>query len=128
AILENSGLPPERLEIEITETRLVGTDPTVVESLRRLRELGIRIAVDDFGIGYASLSYLQSFPLDKLKIDQSFISAIGQDEKKTTLLETILLMASQLGLEVVAEGVETPHQAAFLLRHRCDFMQGYLFS
>src|SRR5699024_8940548 len=72
SILARSGLPPERLEIEITETRLVGTDPAVVDSLRRVRELGVHIAVDDFGTGYASLGYLQSFPLDKLKIDQSF--------------------------------------------------------
>lgn len=128
AILETTGLPPDRLEIEITETRMVGTAQAVVDSLSRLRNLGVRIAVDDFGTGYASLSYLQWFPLDKLKVDQSFVAAIGRDSTKTALLESILRLASQLHLEVVAEGVETPHQAGFLCRHGCGFMQGYLFS
>lgn len=128
AILETSGLPPDRLEIEITETRMAGTEQAMVDSLRRLRDLGILIAVDDFGTGYASLSYLQWFPLDKLKVDRSFVMAIGQDPTKTALLKSILLLASQLDLDVVAEGVETLHQAAFLLRHGCDFMQGNLFS
>ena len=127
-VLETSGLPPERLEIEMTETRMVGTDQAVVDGLKRLRDLGVRIAVDDFGTGYASLSYLQHFPLDKLKVDRSFVMAIEEDPTKTALLRSILLLASQLNLEVVAEGVETPHQAAFLLRHGCDFIQGYLFS
>ncbi|MCO6440897.1 MAG: EAL domain-containing protein [Nitrococcus mobilis] len=128
AILETSGLPGNRLEIEITETRMVGTDQTIVDGLRRLQELGVCIAVDDFGTGYASISYLHWFPLDKLKIDRSFVAAIGQDPTKTALLKSILLLASQLDLAVVAEGVETPHQAAFLLRHGCPFMQGYLFD
>lgn len=129
AILKKSGLPPDRLEIEITETRMAGTDQALVDGLRRLRDLGVRIAVDDFGTGYASLSYLQWFPLDKLKVDRSFVLAIGQDSTKVALLKSILLLASQLGLDVVAEGIETPVQAAFLLRHGgCGLMQGNLFS
>ncbi|HET8702107.1 MAG TPA: EAL domain-containing protein [Nitrococcus sp.] len=128
AILETSGLPPDRLEIEITETRMAGTDRAIVDGLRHLRDLGVRIAVDDFGTGYASLSYLQWFPLDKLKVDRSFVQAIGQDPIKVALLKSILLLASQLDLDVVAEGIETPAQAAFLLRHGCGFMQGNLFS
>lgn len=128
AILETGGLSPDRLEIEITETKMAGTDQAIIDSLSRLRDLGVRIAVDDFGTGYASLSYLQWFPLDKLKVDRSFVSAIGQDPTKVALLKSILLLASQLGLDVVAEGIETPAQAAFLLRYDCSFMQGYLFS
>lgn len=126
--LEMSGFPPDRLDIEITETGMIGTSYAMVDSLRHLRGLGVRIAIDDFGTGYASLSYLQWFPLDKLKMDQSFVMAIGQDPTKTALLESSLLLASQLGLDVVAEGVETPHQAAFLRRHGCAYMQGLLFS
>lgn len=127
-ILKTSSLPPDRLEIEITETRMAGTDRAIIDGLRRLRDAGVRIAVDDFGTGYASLSYLQWFPLDTLKIDRSFVAAISQDPIKTALLKSILLLASQLDLDVVAEGVETPHQAAFLLHHGCDFLQGNLFS
>ncbi|HET6656089.1 MAG TPA: EAL domain-containing protein [Gammaproteobacteria bacterium] len=126
-ILGSAGLPPERLEIEITETKAVTNDERVLENLRRIRALGVRIAVDDFGTGYASLSYLQQFPLDSLKIDRSYVMAIGNDQRRTALLKSILHLASQLGLEVVAEGVEAPHQAAFLRRQGCDLVQGYLF-
>ncbi|HET6655258.1 MAG TPA: EAL domain-containing protein [Gammaproteobacteria bacterium] len=126
-VLESAGLPPERLEIEITETRAVTSDARVLDNLHRIRDLGVRIAVDDFGTGYASLNYLQQFPLDSLKIDRSYVMAIGHDPRRTALLKSILHLASQLGLEVVAEGVEAPHQAAFLRRHGCDLVQGYLF-
>lgn len=126
--LRLSGLAATRLEIEITENHIVGRQPEVIQCLQRLRSQGVRIVLDDFGTGYASLSYLQWFPLDKLKIDQSYVLTIGQDAKKTALLESILVLADQLGLEVVAEGVETPYQAAFLRRRRCDYLQGFLFS
>ncbi|HET7370931.1 MAG TPA: EAL domain-containing protein [Gammaproteobacteria bacterium] len=127
SVLDRAGLAPERLEIEITETKAVTSDRQVLDNLRRIRDLGVRIAVDDFGTGYASLSYLQQFPLDSLKIDRSYVVAIGHDPRRTALLKAILHLASQLDLEVVAEGVETPHQAAFLRRHGCDLVQGYLF-
>lgn len=126
--LEQSGLAPHRLEIEITETKVVATDSAMVSSLRRLRELGVRIAVDDFGTGYASLSYLEQFPVDKLKVDRSFTAAIDRDRKKTALLQSILMLASQLDLEVVAEGVESAEQVDFLPRNGCRFAQGYFFS
>ncbi|HET6725334.1 MAG TPA: EAL domain-containing protein [Gammaproteobacteria bacterium] len=127
AALKTSGLPPNRLEIEITETRAVTTDEAVLDKLRRLRALGVRITVDDFGTGYASLSYLQQFPLDALKVDASYVAAIGEDRKRTALLRSILVLAGQLGLEIVAEGVEAPHQAAFLRRYGCHLVQGFLF-
>ncbi|HET7307213.1 MAG TPA: EAL domain-containing protein [Gammaproteobacteria bacterium] len=127
AILERDALTPDRLELEITETHVVTADKPMLNNLRRLRDLGVRIAVDDFGTGYASLNYLQQFPLDSLKIDASYTMAIGRDQTRTALLQSILTLASQLELEVVAEGVEAPHQAAFLRRYGCHLMQGYLF-
>lgn len=127
AVLASTGLAPSRLELEITETRAVTTDESVLDNLRRLRELGVRIAVDDFGTGYASLNYLQQFPLDSLKVDRSYVMAIGRDQTRTALLKSILHLAQQLDLEVVAEGVEAPHQTAFLRRHGCHLVQGYLF-
>jgi diguanylate cyclase (GGDEF)-like protein/PAS domain S-box-containing protein len=127
AALHATGLSPQRLDIEITETRVVMVNRTVLDNLRRLRGIGVRIAVDDFGTGYASLSYLQQFPLDSLKIDQTYVGAIGRDQIRTALIKSILDLASQLELEVIAEGVEAPHQAAFLRRHGCRLVQGYLF-
>lgn len=126
ATLEKTGLPSNRLVLEITESRMVRAKEEVIDALTRLHDQGVRISMDDFGTGYASLSYLEWFPLDKLKIDRSFVTAIGHDARKTALLEAMLLLAEKLGLHVVAEGVEDPSQVAFLAQRGCEYLQGYL--
>lgn len=125
--LKATGLAPDRLVLEITESRMVIAKKEVVGALSRLREQGVHISMDDFGTGYASLSYLQWLPLDELKIDRSFVAAIGHDARKTALLEAMLLLARKLDLHVIAEGVDDPRQVAFLAQHGCDYLQGYLF-
>lgn len=128
SVLEVSGLTPDRLVLEITERCLVEAKEDLISELGRLREQGVRISMDDFGTGYASLSYLEWLPLDKLKIDRSFVTAIGRDARKTVILEAMLSLAKKLDLRVVAEGVEDPRQVDFLVRHGCEYLQGYLFS
>lgn len=126
-LLTDSGLPPECLELEITEGMLMDDTPETGINLKLLCDLGVRLSIDDFGTGYSSLSYLQRYPFDTLKIDRSFI--IGVDKPNTArLVETIITMAHGLGMEVIAEGVETAEQLAFLRQHDCDFAQGYYFS
>jgi diguanylate cyclase (GGDEF)-like protein/PAS domain S-box-containing protein len=126
--LRESCLDPGRLELEITESALIGDEPGVVETLDGLKRLGIRLALDDFGTGYSSLSYLVRFPIDTLKIDRSFVSRIGTDEQSRAIIAAVVAMAHRLDLSVTAEGVETPEQEAFLRAEGCDFLQGYLFS
>jgi EAL domain-containing protein (putative c-di-GMP-specific phosphodiesterase class I) len=99
-----------------------------VNTLRELKAMGIRISIDDFGTGYSSLSYLKRFPIDVLKIDQSFVRDIPRDEDDAAIASTIITMAHSLGLKVVAEGVETLDQLKFMRRHSCDTMQGYYLS
>jgi EAL domain-containing protein (putative c-di-GMP-specific phosphodiesterase class I) len=99
-----------------------------IARLEQLKKLGLRISLDDFGTGYSSLSYLKRFPIDEIKIDRSFVEGLLADENDTAIVRTILAMAQGLGLRVVAEGVETPRQRDFLVAHRCEEMQGYLFS
>lgn len=128
AALAASGLPPERLELEITESVPLLDDETNLSILHRLREMGIQIALDDFGTGYASLGYLQRFPFSKIKIDRSFVSRIAEAEDARTIVQTILAMSRALGITVTAEGVETREQLEFLRAHGCDQVQGYLFG
>jgi len=128
AILEETGLPAAALELEITENLLMADIPEVVDSLRRLDELGVKLSIDDFGTGYSSLSYLRRFPVSVLKIDKSFMRDIAAESDNAILIEAIITMARSLKLEVVAEGVETDAQMGFLRRRGCDFAQGYLFS
>jgi EAL domain-containing protein (putative c-di-GMP-specific phosphodiesterase class I) len=97
-------------------------------TLKEMQDIGIRIALDDFGTGFSSLTYLQQFPLDILKIDQSFIRNVGRNSRSTAITLATLRMAKDLRLEVVAEGVETEEDLAFLCNHNCDAIQGYLFS
>ena len=126
--LSRTGLSADRLDIEITENMLMENTEVALDVIRRLNKLGIHISMDDFGTGYSSLSYLKLFPLDVLKIDQSFISDIGTGKGDETLVRAIISMAHDLGLRVVAEGVEQePHQI-FLQAKDCDFLQGFLFS
>ncbi len=126
--LAETGLLPERLEIEVTEGVLLRDSPAIRERLGALQALGVRVVLDDFGTGYSSLGYLWQFPFDKLKIDQSFIRAIDRDPRARGVLRTIIALGRTLGLPVTAEGIETENEAAFVRRLRCDQVQGYLFS
>ena len=128
--LRKSGLPAELLELEITENIALGHDESMLEPLRALRSRGVGLAFDDFGTGYASLSYLTRYPLTRIKIDQSFVRKIcGQSASEdVAIVRSIIVMAHNLGLEVIAEGVETPDQAAFLHAEKCDEVQGYLYA
>lgn len=127
-ILEETELPPELLELEITESALMERESEAIELLQNLRNLGVRIALDDFGTGYSSLSYLKKFPLDVLKIDKSFVNDIPHDKDDMVIASTILAMGHNLGLKVLAEGVETEEQLMFLRSKACNFYQGYLTS
>ena len=128
SVLLETGLSPERLEVEITEGVLIDNFSRAVAILRRLKALGVRIAMDDFGTGYSSLSYLQSFPFDKIKIDQSFISNLESNPQSATIVRAVIGLARGLALPVVAEGVETKEQFTFLSREKCDKVQGYLIG
>jgi diguanylate cyclase (GGDEF)-like protein/PAS domain S-box-containing protein len=127
-VLLETGLTPSRLELEITEGVLVDDFARAVSHLRRLKNLGVRIAMDDFGTGYSSLSYLQSFPFDKIKIDQSFISKLSQNSQSKTIIRAVIGLGRGLDLPVIAEGVETEEQLAFLSKEGCNEMQGFLIG
>ena len=118
---------PGQLKLELTESLLVDDNPQVVELMNQLRVLGCGILVDDFGTGYSSLSYLQRFPIDTLKIDQSFVARLGQDSGRH-LVSAIIAMARALELDVIAEGVETQDAAQQLLTLGCELGQGYYFA
>jgi diguanylate cyclase (GGDEF)-like protein/PAS domain S-box-containing protein len=128
AALARTGLPPERLEIEITEGILMEDTRRALDVLSALRAQGVRIALDDFGTGYSSLSYLRSFTFDKLKIDKSFIQGLGQSDGAATIVRTIIGLAHNLGLSIVAEGVENQQQLAIVRGQMCDQVQGYLLG
>ncbi len=130
AALRQSGLPAEALELEITENVALGHDQAIIKSLRILRARGVGLAFDDFGTGYASLSYLTRYPLTRIKIDRSFVQKIGETStpKDAAIVRSIIVMAHNLGLEVTAEGVDTLAQAAFLQAHHCDEVQGFLYA
>lgn len=125
--LKRFELAPERIELEITEGALIRDVTFALESLRTLREKGIRLALDDFGTGYCSLSYLKAMPIDKLKIDQSFIRDITHSGRDAAIVEVILQLSHQLGLSCIAEGVETAMEAAWLEERGCQAYQGYFF-
>jgi diguanylate cyclase (GGDEF)-like protein len=126
--LRDFELVPHDLELELTESALFGDDPAVIEAMRALKELGIRLALDDFGTGYSSLSYLVRFPIDKIKIDRSFVMNVGSDAQADAMIAAVVAMARRLGLSVTAEGVETAEQKAFLGAEGCDTLQGYLLG
>ena len=128
AILKETGLDPKFLELELTESVLMKHAETAQSILTTLRASGVQLAVDDFGTGYSSLSYLRKFPVDALKIDQSFVRQITTTPEETTIVTAVISMARSLKLRVVAEGVETPEELAFLQAHDCDEAQGYYFS
>ncbi|PKN11849.1 MAG: hypothetical protein CVU69_10245 [Deltaproteobacteria bacterium HGW-Deltaproteobacteria-4] len=126
--LEESGLAATYLEIEITENLLMSSEDQTVPLLRRFKEMGLRISIDDFGIGYSSLSYLKHFPVDKLKIDRSFVRDVSSDPDDAAIASAIIAMAHRLRLKVLAEGVETIDQRNFLLREGCNEAQGFHYS
>lgn|GEM_PF-6728479 len=126
--IQRHGIAPTCLKLEITETTAATDLSSVRETLRALKALGVGIVIDDFGTGYSSLSHLQHFPIDLLKIDRSFVSTVTTHSDSAAIVRAIVAMAHSLGLEVVAEGVETPDQLDFLYRQRVDYIQGFLFS
>lgn len=128
SILKEKRLEPSSLELEITESLLIEDIELNLKKLKGLRKLGVRISLDDFGTGYSSLTYLRELPIDILKIDKSFIDNIMHDSDKNCLTGTIITLAHDLGLEVVAEGVEEEQQLKYLKCYNCDMVQGYLFS
>ena len=128
AALRKSGLAAERLELEITETVMLQDTGATLATLHQLRDLGVQIAMDDFGTGFSSLSYLTRFPFDRIKIDKSFISELGQQDDCGAIVRAVIAMGRDLGIEITAEGVETRQQLEMLERAGCGEIQGYLFS
>lgn len=127
-ILAETGLAPGQLELEVTESVIMHDAQQVIASLQAFRDMGVHLSVDDFGTGYSSLSYLKRFPVERLKIDQSFVRDLGTDADDAAIAQAIITLGHTLNLRVIAEGVETPEQLAFLRQHQCDEMQGYLFG
>ena len=126
--LQATGLTPELLELEITESMVMQNTEQAIKLLAAIKRMGVRLAIDDFGTGYSSMAYLKRFPIDTLKIDRSFIREIPKNAEDNAIAEAIISMGKALGLTVVAEGIETPEQETFLRNHGCDETQGYLFS
>lgn len=127
-ILLETGLPARFLELELTESLLVDNVKHAVETMYELKDMGTKLVIDDFGTGYSSLSYLKQFPVDKLKIDRSFISELVNRENDAAITRAIINLGHSLNLEVLAEGVETDLQREFIVQHGCDYAQGYYFS
>ena len=127
-VLEQTGLAADSLDIELTESSLMADVDSAVASMRSLKAIGVHLSIDDFGTGYSSLSYLKRFPIDLLKIDKSFVRDVMSDPADAAIVASIISLAHNLKLQVIAEGVETAGQVAYLRRHGCDDMQGYYFS
>jgi predicted signal transduction protein with EAL and GGDEF domain len=127
-VLRRTGLNPRQLKLEITEGAVMDNIDTATEMLRHLRDLGVQLAIDDFGTGYSSLSYLHRFPIDTLKIDRSFVTRMANNPENVEIVRTIVMLAQALGMDVVAEGVETKEQLKLLRDLQCEYGQGYYFS
>jgi len=125
--LKATGLQPQFLEIEITETAAIRNIKAVAETLVALKNVGVKIAIDDFGIEYASLGYIKDLPIDIVKIDKCFIDEIGCNPKAEAILVTMVSLANNLGIQLIAEGVETKEQLSFLTSIGCDVIQGFYF-
>src|SRR5690606_29376600 len=126
--LKESGMRPELLEMEITEGMVMQDAERAIRTLTAIKALGVRLAIDDFGVGYSSLAQIKRFPIDTLKVDSSFIRDIPQNKEDRAITEAIIAMGRTLSLTVIAEGVETKEQEEFLRDHACDQSQGYYFS
>jgi EAL domain-containing protein (putative c-di-GMP-specific phosphodiesterase class I) len=128
AIMERYGVPPGVLELELTESVLMDTNLQQRDIIERLKALGLKIAIDDFGTGYSSLNYLANYPVDRLKIAQELVFGVTLDRKHDLVVRAAVRLAHELGIEVIAEGIETAEQAGFLVAAECRFAQGYLFG
>jgi diguanylate cyclase (GGDEF)-like protein/PAS domain S-box-containing protein len=126
--LKDSGLKPNRLELEITETALIQNPNIATSVLDKLKKIGVKIALDDFGTGYSSMSYVRQFSFDRIKIDRSFVNDLGQDNKASSIIDTIVFLGESLKIPIVAEGVETEDQAKYLSAISCGELQGYLIA
>jgi len=127
-VLADTGLKPDLLELEVTESSVMHNVERALEVLGALKDMGVRLAIDDFGTGYSSLAQLKRFPIDTLKVDRSFIRELPSDSEDKAIAEAIIAMGKTLSLTVVAEGVETREQQEFLRERACDQMQGFFFS
>jgi EAL domain-containing protein (putative c-di-GMP-specific phosphodiesterase class I) len=127
-VLAETGLAADYLDLEITETAAMQNIDLSLQVMHRLKEMGVHISIDDFGTGYSSLSYLKRFPIDTVKIDQDFVRDLSRDASDAAIITAVISMARALKLRVIAEGVETEEQLAFLQREQCAEMQGYLYS
>ena len=126
--LEESGIDPNRLELEVSEAVVIESKSTAAAELARIKTLGVRLSLDDFGTGYASLGYLQEMPFDKLKLDQSFVRRLGEDRRTEAIVRAVLQLGAGLGMTVCAEGVERADQLAILQAYGCDEVQGFLIG
>ncbi|MEI2400951.1 putative bifunctional diguanylate cyclase/phosphodiesterase, partial [Paenibacillus phytohabitans] len=127
-ILENNNINPSLIEIEITETTMIKHEEAVKLAIKYIKSLGVKIALDDFGTGYSSITYLKDYPIDTIKIDQSFIKHIAKTNNVETIIKSLIFLAKGLNMNVVAEGVETIEQLSFLRQQECKEIQGYIFS
>jgi EAL domain-containing protein (putative c-di-GMP-specific phosphodiesterase class I) len=127
-VLQECGLQPQYLELELTETLLLSGADLTLPLLREFKAMGVQLAIDDFGTGYSSLSYLRHFPVTRLKIDRSFIKTVASNSDDAAITAAIISMGKSLNLKVIAEGVETEEQMAFLRSHKCDEIQGFYYS
>jgi EAL domain-containing protein (putative c-di-GMP-specific phosphodiesterase class I) len=127
-IIQNSGINPEMLTLEFTETLFMENIDVKIKQLVELRKLGIKLSIDDFGTGYSSLSYLSKLPVNELKIDRSFIMSVPEKENSKAIVSSVIFLARQLGLRTIAEGVETEEQRRFLEEEKCHQIQGFFFS
>ncbi|WP_127469962.1 putative bifunctional diguanylate cyclase/phosphodiesterase [Thiomicrorhabdus aquaedulcis] len=128
AVIKKTGIAPQKLKIELTESTILDNVEEAIQKMRQLRELGVKFSLDDFGTGYSSLQYLKRLPLDQIKIDQSFVRDIADDPDDAVIVKTIIAMSNALGIEVIAEGVETKAQKHILKQKGCNFYQGYWFG
>jgi len=127
-MLKESNCKPEYIELEVTESQVMSDPKHTIKILEKISSMGIRLSIDDFGTGYSSLAYLKRLPVDKLKIDRSFISDLPHDDEDSEIVKAIIVMSKSLKLGVIAEGVETNEQKDFLLSSGCSDIQGYLFA
>ena len=127
-LLNDTGCRPEWIELEVTEGQIMTHPEEAIKILNSINDLGIKLAIDDFGTGYSSLAYLKRLPIDKLKIDQAFVHEIPADEEDSAIVKAVIALAKSLNLRVIAEGVETEEQRAFLVDNGCHNIQGYFYS